>query len=61
MKILPNTDYFLLNSFTSVAEILDDFPHPGVSRCLLNGTGHNRIKGTNSLYMLLYAIWDLDL
>jgi hypothetical protein len=35
MKILSKMDYFLLNSFTSVAEILDDFPHPRVSQWLL--------------------------
>ena len=27
MKNLPKMDYFLLNSFTLLAEILDDFPH----------------------------------
>jgi hypothetical protein len=32
MKILLKIDYFLLNSFTLVAEILDDFPHPWVSQ-----------------------------
>jgi hypothetical protein len=32
-KFYPQTDYFLLNSFTSVAEILDDFPHLMVSLC----------------------------
>jgi hypothetical protein len=38
MKILPKMYYFLLNSFTSVAEILDDFPHPRVSQWLLDPT-----------------------
>jgi hypothetical protein len=53
MKILPKMDYFLLNSFISVAEILDDFPHPWVSQCflfniLMYKTTLNRYTGTNN-------------
>ena len=45
MKTLLKTDYFLFNSLTSVAEILDDFPHPWVSQCWVMGEHFKSISG----------------
>jgi hypothetical protein len=47
MKILLKIDYFLLNSFTSMAEILDDFPHLRVSQCSLERTMGMGQEGVN--------------
>jgi hypothetical protein len=57
-------DYFLLNSFTSVAEILDDFPHPRVSQwppqSTLRAVAHRCGSGCHGVWCRCLALLVLE-